>query len=236
MTAPGAAEPALYRERGWVAPLTPLPAGLLAPAAAAAERLRRERPWQELLSGVHNPFGQHACLGEAWQFLDIAESAAVLDPLESLIGPDIVFWDSELFLDAGAIFWAEAEHWPVEPLAGAVVLLTLATGAMVIADITRLAAVGAALPLGTDAIYLLRYMPASAHFNRDDGFAANRRAAEARPLVNYAKRPLWLVRGRDRGANDFAMGFMTPAACWGAAPELPPETMAAIADPAGKGG
>ena len=235
MTALGAAEPALYRERGWVAPATPLPAALLAPAVAAAERLRRERPWQELLSGVHNPFGQHACLGEAWQFLDIAESAAVLDPLESLLGPDIVFWDSELFLDAGTIFWGEAAHWPVEPLAGAVVLLALSTGAMVIADIARLAAVGSALPLGAGAIYLLRYMPANAHFNRDDDFAANRRAAEARPLVNYAKRPLWLMRGRDRGDNDFAIGFMTPAACWGAVPELPPETMAVSAAPAGKG-
>ena len=57
-------------------------------------------------------------------------------------------------------------------------------------------------------------MPATSHFNRDPAFPANRRAAEARPLVNYAIRPIWLLRGADHANNDFVTGFMVPAARW----------------------
>ena len=57
-------------------------------------------------------------------------------------------------------------------------------------------------------------MPATSHYNRDPSFPPNRRAAEMRPLVNYTTRPIWLVRGEDRGDNDFATGFSPPAARW----------------------
>jgi ectoine hydroxylase-related dioxygenase (phytanoyl-CoA dioxygenase family) len=50
----------------------------------------------------------------------------------------------------------------------------------------------------------IRYMPGSSHFDREM-FA---RAESANGLVvDFAQRPLWLLRGRDRtGKNDFAIG------------------------------
>lgn len=219
-------ERARYRAAGWVAPETPLDDRLLAPIRAVAARLGADPPWQELLSGVHNPYGHHACLAEAWQFLDIAESDLLLDRVEAVLGPDIVLWDSELYLEQGAYAPGEWRHWPVDPLAGTIVCVALATGRLRLVDVTRLAEVGERLAPGAGAVYALRYMPASAHFNRDPRHPANRLAAEARVLVNYARRPLWLVRGTDRADNDFVTGFSTPVAQWSGAGSLPAGDMA----------
>jgi hypothetical protein len=48
----------------------------------------------------------------------------------------------------------------------------------------------------------LRYMPATSHFDR------TQRPAEGRSgvPVDFARRPLWLVRGVDRAGNDFTTG------------------------------
>ena len=75
---------------------------LVAPLAAAARTLIENPPRQELLSGIHNPFGRGAALADCWQFLDLCESAAVLDVVERHIGSDIVLWDSELYPAAPA--------------------------------------------------------------------------------------------------------------------------------------
>lgn len=189
-----------------------LPEALLAPLRAVAAGLAPRPPRQDLLSGVHNPFGQHALVSHAWKFLDLAESAALLDRIEAAIGPDIVLWDSELHLSAWTPDPGEGRWWPVDPPAGAIAGVSLETGAVVIADIRR--AGGAAAAGRGGAALVLRYMPSSSRFNRDPRFPPNRLAAEARPLVNYARRPLWLVRGEDRAGNDFVTGFMTPAARW----------------------
>ena len=188
-----------------------LPEALLAPLRAVAAGLAPNPPRQDFLSGVHNPFGQHALVSHAWKFLDLAESAALLDLVEAALGPDIVLWDSELHLAPPALDPEEGRWWPVEPLAGAIARIALETGAVAIADIRR---AGPTAPGHDGAQLVLRYMPASSRFNRDPRFPPNRLAAEARPLVNYAKRPLWLVRGEDRGGNDFVTGFMMPAARW----------------------
>lgn len=203
-----------YRMQGWVARSTLLPEALLAPLRAAAQRLVEERPWPELLCGIHNPFGHHACTGEAWQFLDLAESADVLDAVEDALGSDIVLWDSELYLASHDFPAAEAVCWPVEPLAGTVTLVVLDEGRLVLADIGWLKVVREMLPLGAGPLYALRYMPTTSRFNRDPRFPPNRRATELRPLINYAQRPIWLVRGEDRAGNDFAAGFSTPVAQW----------------------
>ena len=43
---------------------------------------------------------------------------------------------------------------------------------------------------------------------------------EEQPLINYATRPLWLVRGEDRAGNDFVTGFAPPVPRWaGSQPE-----------------
>ncbi|HEV2551588.1 MAG TPA: hypothetical protein VGU20_30040 [Stellaceae bacterium] len=180
-----------------------------------------------MLSGIHNPFGYHAGLSRAWAFLDLAENSLLLDLVEGVLGPDLVLWDSELYLAADAFGADEAADWPVDPLAGTLLILALESATAVLVDIRLLAACRAALPLPSGPLYVLRYMPATSHFNRDPLFEANRRASEHRPLVNYTKRPLWLVRGQDRGGNDFVTGFSVRVGQWasGAAPrpaDLPP--------------
>jgi hypothetical protein len=203
-----------YRQHGWVTPAATLPEDLIAPASAVIQTLVRDRPWPELLSGIHNPFGHHACTKDAWAFLDIAESAALLDLIEDVCGPDLILCDSELVFDLAALARDETACWPVAPLAGAIAAVSPAGHHALLIDITRLTT--ATLPAQAGPHYILRIMPATSHYNRDPRFPANRRAAETRPLVNYTTRPIWLVRGEDHGDNDFATGFSPPAACWAA--------------------
>ena len=189
---------------------------LLAPLVEAAERLRERDVRQALLAGIHNPFGRGVALCDPWHFLDLCESADVLDRVEALIGPDIVLWDSELYLDAS--IWDQAlaregRHWPADPLAGAVVDVELATGSMAACDVRAMSALPAP---GPGAHYVMRYMPASSLYNRDPLYAPNLVAMEERPFVNYMNRPLWLVRGEDRAGSDFAAGFQSQAPGWAA--------------------
>ncbi|MFD2182520.1 resolvase [Rhodoplanes azumiensis] len=197
-----------------------MPERLLAPVRAAATRALAERPWPELLSGVHNPFGRHACVAAAWSFLDVGESAAVVDAVEAVLGPDLVLWDSEILSDAAALDVDEAAWWPVAPLAGALVLISLVDGMMRLVDITRLASAVRAAQPPPGPLYVLRFMPATSRYVRDPRAPQNRCGAERRVLVNLATRPLWLVRGRDHAGNDFATGFSLPAAQWAGASSL----------------
>jgi hypothetical protein len=201
-----------YRQHGWVIPAASLPKELLARARAIISTLTRARPWPELLAGIHNPFGHHACTKDAWAFLDVAESAALLDLIEDICGGDLILWDSELLFDLASLARDEAECWPVARLVGTIAAVSPGDGRVLLIDITRRATATLPSPAGTH--YILRYMPATSHYNRDPRFPPNRRAAETRPLVNYTTRPIWLVRGEDRGNNDFATGFSPPAARW----------------------
>ena len=198
------------------APSHRIASSLLAPIVQAASVLVAQRPRQERLSGLHNPFGRAVALVDCWKFLDVCESADVLDPVEAAIGADIVLWDSELYLDPRA--WdlaraAEGRHWPADPLAGAVVDIALRTGVASILDVRAAAAMSAAEP---GAHYVIRYMPATSRYNRDSRFEPNRLAMEERPLVNHTNRPIWLVRGEDRAGSDFATGFAPVAPGWAA--------------------
>jgi hypothetical protein len=49
-------------------------------------------------------------------------------------------------------------------------------------------------------------MPATSRYVRDPSFPANAYAAEKSQLMNYTRRPLWLLRGVDRAGNDFQIG------------------------------
>ena len=64
------------------------------------------------------------------------------------------------------------------------------------------------------ALYVIRYMPSGSRFIRDGCSPPNWIAMEEQPLVNYATRPLWLVRGEDRAGNDFVTGFSPPVPRW----------------------
>jgi ectoine hydroxylase-related dioxygenase (phytanoyl-CoA dioxygenase family) len=50
--------------------------------------------------------------------------------------------------------------------------------------------------------YAVRYMPATSHFDRT--IPPTRLARNQ--VIDFSKRPIWLVRGEDRGNNDFNIG------------------------------
>lgn len=50
--------------------------------------------------------------------------------------------------------------------------------------------------------YAIRYMPATSHFERE--IPPTRIASNQ--VLDFSRRPLWLVRGRDRANNDFSIG------------------------------
>jgi hypothetical protein len=186
---------------------------LVAPLCAAACRLAAKPPRQALLSGTHNPFGRAASLVDAWKFLDVCENATVLNAVEGRIGPDIVLWDSELYLDAAAWDRArvnEGRHWPADPLAGVVVDVLLESGVASVFDVRTARTQSSAAGWH----YVIRYMPATSRYNRDPRYAPNRVAMEERPLVNYVNRPIWLVRGEDRAGSDFGAGYTQMAPGW----------------------
>lgn len=178
-------------------------------------------PRQERLSGVHNPWGHSCDLADAWTILDLLERPELLDAVQRLIGPDIVLWDSELFPQARLYleFLSQADegrYWPVEPLAGAVALARPATGAISCATLSEVGR-GRLPPLAAEEPLLVaRFFPSTSHFERDPRHPANWRCMEERPLVNYAARPLWLVRGQDRARNDFVSGFAPSVPRWAA--------------------
>lgn len=220
MNAPAgiAVDVAAYRATGWTTLRYPFPDELLRPVAQAAETLAAHPPHQVQLSGAHNPFGRAAALFDAWKFLDVCESAVLLDAAEALLGPDVVLWDSELYLAADTLSAArpsEGRYWPVDPLAGLIVDISLASGACLFSDVDGTTHCSTVSP---GAHYVIRYMPATSRFNRDPRYPANRRAMEERPLVNYLNRPIWLVRGEDRAGSDFATGFALSAPAWGVNP------------------
>lgn len=214
---------ASYRSTGWCASALIVPESVVEPARTLVRELVRRRPRQDMLSGMHNPFGHHACPNEAWRFLDLAESPALLDLVESVLGPDLVLWDSELYPDLSAWRRDEAQQWPADPLAGTVVSIDFERRRTVLIDITRLAEVFDAIAFPPGPCYTVRYMPASSRYDRDPRFTPNRLATRLRPLVNHCLRPIWLVRGEDRAGNDFVSGFAPPAARWADAVRLPPE-------------
>ncbi|WP_395446655.1 resolvase (plasmid) [Aminobacter sp. UC22_36] len=176
---------------------------------------------QERLSGIHNPWGHCIGLTDPWSFLDLCESDLVIDAARSVIGPDIVLWDSELFAEAGSYTAflkavGEGRYWPVTPLAGAVVLVAFGSGEPSVRAV-GLESLGPDALAGFDAaepLYVVRLMPATSRFERDADHPANRACMEEQVLVNYANRPLWLLSGADRANNDLVSGFAPAVPVW----------------------
>jgi hypothetical protein len=197
---------------------------------------RVPRPRAERLSGVHNPWGHAATIGHAWRFLDLCEHPAVVDAVASVIGDDVILWDTELHLEAAAYrrFVAEGRegrYWPAEPLAGAVAIvapLRPERGALAVA-LQALEALGATGELDApgssdlgdidpaEPLLVIRYQPATSRYVRDPRAPRHRALMEDNPLLNYVHRPLWLVHGEDRARNDFVTGFAPPMPRWAGA-------------------
>ena len=197
----------------------------------------------EFLSGIHNPFGLAGRMVDSWGLLDICQSAAIVDAVEALIGPDIVLWESELIVQPPGPPPSAPHHdpgaWPIDPPGGVTVRIAItgsgpAAGGLhyvprdaqgscdlrllpgdVVFHESRLR-VASHENRGSAASveYLIRYMAAGARYVRDADFPANRRAAQKAPLINFARRPIWLVRGEDLAGNDFVTGFATTVGQW----------------------
>ena len=56
--------------------------------------------------------------------------------------------------------------------------------------------------------YAIRYMPATSLFDRS--LSPTRIARNQ--VLDYANRPIWLVRGEDRAGNDFSAGMAAAGA------------------------
>lgn len=194
----------------------------LGPVVEAARWLgaRVPRPRRERLAGIHNPWGLAAGLVDSWAFLELCQHPALVDRVEARIGPDIVLWESELVLDASGPDCSEMQGWPVEPGACASVAVDLEFARIVLLETATDRPAGGFLGPPQRCgrpVLLIHYFSAAARFVRDPDHPANRLGALRLPLINYALRPLWLVRGEDLAGNDFVTGFSPVVPYWAAA-------------------
>jgi len=213
-----------------------------AKVGAAGDSVRPWHYWE-----LHNPWSPAGTFYDSWGFLELCQSPALLDPVAELIGPDIVLFDSGWLPDpslsrgcradvADPEPVSDASRFPIEPLRGVTVLVAFAEGihAGLSVDLGS-----AQLPLesgavcalearvacrvcdleesGRPAAYVVRYFSGAACYLRDPTAAVHRNLTERYPLLNYARLPLWLVRGEDRAKNDFVTGLTVRAAYWSAA-------------------
>lgn len=197
------------------------PARLPVREAVARIVARKATIRQERLSGIHNPWGHVIGLTDPWSFLDLCESDVVVDAARSIIGPDVILWDSELFAEASRYGdfvgqGREGRYWPVTPVAGVVVLVAVGRERPEVKAV-GLEEIGPDALDGFDAtepLYVVRLMPATSRFERDAEHPANRACMEEQVLVNYSNRPLWLLSGADRANNDLVSGFAPAVPVW----------------------
>ena len=81
------------------------------------------------LAGLHNPWGKSAHLFDSWALLDICQSDSVLQLVSSLIGPDIILWESAFFgynaLKPFGSWTRHSEFSPIDPMQGVTVRIVL---------------------------------------------------------------------------------------------------------------
>ncbi len=204
----------------WDAFLAPSPACSAVATEVAQLSALRPAPRLERLSALHNPWSNTAVATDRWAFLDLCESDEIVHRVAGLIGPDVVLWDSQLYLrgrDYVSFVAAgrEGRYWPVHPREGAVSLLSFGNCVGVLH--LRLSEFRDRFvpPPEPDApLYAIRYFPGASKFVRDSRFPANWIAMEEQVLENYTTRALWLVFGADHAGNDFVTGFSEQSPSW----------------------
>ena len=176
-------------------PLTPA----RLPVREAVARIvgRKASIRQERLSGIHNPWGHGIALTDPWAFLELCESARVVDAARRVLAGAVV-----LVPVAGE-----------DPVPRAVPLAAMGPEALCGLE-------------DAEPLYVIRLMPATSRFVRDPAHPANRACMEEQVLVNYSNRPLWLLSGADRADNDLVSGFASAVPVWasGATPAEREET------------
>lgn len=257
-----------YHDQGWLVPRFRLSPERLASLRTALDELIARNPGvrpEKLVSAhVVRPGGQPNAEGVRGHpaFLDLARDPAILDCVESLIGPDILLWGCHVFSkpagDGLETPWHQDGHyWPIRPLATCTVWVALEpstrengclrvipgshrdrlthahlnedrddlvlTQRMAPDSFDESTAVDIELEPGQMSfhdVYMihganvnrsairrtgaaLRYMPGSSVLERD----LDPTGTGTGIPVQWASRPLWLLRGRDRtGRNDLAVG------------------------------
>jgi hypothetical protein len=117
-------ELATYHEEGLVIPNFCLPKSLTERMRESLDKTIRDNPdiRPEMLMGMHIKKGYtDGVVGDA-AWLEYALNPDILDLVEQVIGPDIVFWGSQIICKPGgdgkAVPWhQDGEYWPIRPLA-----------------------------------------------------------------------------------------------------------------------
>lgn len=122
-----------YERDGFAVLADPLPETWVTYVLAALQRLGERNPGLELqtVMNVHlaqSIFGGRVLYGEP-ELVEVAAHPAILDPVEQVLGADILLWGVALFCKpAGGRevpFHQDGAYWPIQPLAGCTVWLAL---------------------------------------------------------------------------------------------------------------
>ena len=208
------------------------------------------RPWH--YAELHNPWSHAGASYDSWGFLDLCQSAFLLETVASLMGPEIILFDSQWLPDpwqsseTGSALECDAHRFAVDARRGLTVLvcfggkgetatyfdhraaadppapagsleqvsLLLEPGTVLAVDLQLLHRVRTRPEAAAPTVYAVRYFPATSRYNRDPSAPLHRNLTERYPLLNYARMPLWLVRGDDKAGNDFVTGFNSRAGYW----------------------
>ena len=121
-----------FRQSGIVVPRFKLPAARIDRLRATLDRLIAENPGirPERLVSAHIEGRNNEGVRGSSDFLDLAHDPAILDMVESVIGPDIVLWGCQIFCKPGGdgleVPWHQDGHyWPMRPLATVTVWIAL---------------------------------------------------------------------------------------------------------------
>jgi hypothetical protein len=127
-----AEEMAIYERDGLVVPNYRLSKDLVGRMLDSMEKLIRDNPniRPEMLLGVHIPKGYSGTIKGRTEFLDYAMTPEILDLVEGVIGPDIIFWGSQVICKPGGdgmpVPWhQDGEYWPIRPLETCTVWIAL---------------------------------------------------------------------------------------------------------------
>jgi hypothetical protein len=134
----------------------PLRAFLHTQITRLCESVPRLRPWH--CAELHNPWSRAASCVDSWGFLDLCRSPSLLEGVTTLLGADVILFDSELLPDtrirSGNLPQphSEAHRFAVTPLAGLTVLVALGDGAPATSLHLAPASAAAAGPMGAAAV------------------------------------------------------------------------------------
>ena len=256
-----------YARDGFVVPAFRVPDALLREMRRSLEKLIEENPNVRPEHLVLRWGGRDRALATHQAFLEYVKTPAILDFVESVLGPDIICWGAHVFCKpAGtglAVPWhQDGQYWPIRPLASCTVWIalddsTIENGCLRIVrgshrmrtiyhhrlderpdhaldqridesefDTTSIVDVqlragemsmhdvyaihGSHLNTSSKrrAGFAIRYMPATSLYDRTIKLTGASRGLRQ----DMSRRPIYLVRGRDRAGNDFECGQDVPFA------------------------